>query len=176
MPQAPAPQAGATQKEKKGLGGRGLVALIFAVGFVTLAGYLAWRQGVFASGYVTIGDDINVRVSVAATEATRERGLSGRESLKADEGMLFVFGGTDTYAFWMKDMRFPIDILWIRNGQLVDITTDAAIPVAGQELPLYFPRVPVDHVLEVSAGFARAHGLRTGMPVAIHVDKADEVR
>ncbi len=146
-----------------------------AVAVATSVG-LAWYQARFPSGYVQIGDGLRVAVTVAATPATREKGLSGREGLGPDEGMLFIFEKLDTYAFWMKDMRFPIDILWIRDGAIADITTDVPQPVPGQELPLYFPKIPVDRVLEVRAGYARAHGLRIGMPVTAHVDKGNGVR
>lgn len=145
------------------------VALAAAIG-------LSWFQAKFPSGYVRIGDDLRVDVTVAATQATREKGLSGREGLGPEEGMYFVFDRPDTYAFWMKDMRFPIDILWIRDGAIADITTDVPVPVPGQELPVYFPKIPVDRVLEVRAGYAKEHGLRIGMAVTVHVDKGNGVR
>lgn len=137
---------------------------------------LAVMQKRFDQGSLQIGNDVRVRVTVADTQATREKGLSGHAPLAPDEGMLFVFAQDDRYAFWMKDMRFAIDILWINDGVIADITTDVAPAAPGEELPLYFPRVPVDRVLEVPAGFARAHGLRTGMAVTAHVDKRGETR
>lgn len=137
---------------------------------------LAVMQSRFTPGYVEIGDGIRVAVTVAATVATREKGLSGSDGLAPGEGMLFVFDEPGEYRFWMKDMKFPIDILWIKDGMIADITTDAAVPVPGEPLPTYFPRVPVDRVLEVNAGFARAHGLRIGMPVSMRVDKETKVR
>lgn len=137
---------------------------------------LAVMQSRLAHGYVLIGDDVRVQVTVADTHATREKGLSGHAPLAEDEGMLFIFDQEDRYAFWMKDMRFAIDILWIKDGVIADITTDVAPSPPGGELPLYFPRVPVDRVLEMPAGFARAHGLRTGMKVTAHVDKRGATR
>lgn len=155
---------------------RPLVALVAVAALLVASAALAYVHARFSQGYVRLGDDLRVNVTVADNDATREKGLSGKEALAPDEGMLFVFDHPQAYGFWMKDMRFPIDILWIAQGQLVDITTDAAIPVPGQELPVYYPRVPVDHVLEVRAGFAKEHGLRTGMPVSIHVDKGKKAR
>lgn len=147
------------------------------LGLLLLAAVLiSWGQRVTASGYVLIGDDLKVAVEVASTVKTRERGLSGRSGLGPDQGMLFVFLKSDTYSFWMKDMEFPIDILWINGQELVDITTDVQVPSPGEEMPTYFPRSPVDKVLEVPAGYARTHGLRTGMTVVTHIDSNRTVR
>ena len=143
---------------------------------LTASAALAVMQTRFASGYVEIGEGIRVAVTVASSVATREKGLSGKESLRSDEGMLFVFDQAGAYQFWMKDMRFPIDILWIKDDMIADITTDAAVPTPGEVLPTYFPKVSVDRALEVNAGFAKAHGLRIGTPVTIHVDKGKKVR
>src|SRR3989338_5701660 len=59
-----------------------------------------------------IGDQA-VRVTVADTPESRERGLSGRDGLASDEGMLFVFQNDGYHTFWMKDMLFSIDIIWL---------------------------------------------------------------
>ncbi len=134
--------------------------------------FVAWSQRALASGYVVIGDGLKVQVEVASTAQTREKGLSGRDGLEPGQGMLFIFLRPDKYTFWMKDMKFPIDILWIRDSELVDISTDVPVPVPGEELPHYFPMTPADKVLEVPAGFARANGLKTGMSVTTHIDPA----
>jgi uncharacterized membrane protein (UPF0127 family) len=155
---------------------RPLIAIVGLAALLIASAALAFVHAKFSQGYVKIGEDLRVNVSVADNDATREKGLSGKEGLAADEGMLFIFDHPQAYGFWMKEMKFPIDILWIADGTLVDITTDAAVPVPGQELPVYYPKVPVDRVLEVRAGFAREHGLRTGLPVAIHVDKDKQGR
>ena len=60
-----------------------------------------------------------IRISIADTETARQQGLSGRAGLAADEGMLFVFPEDGTYAFWMKDMLFSIDILWLSGDGAV---------------------------------------------------------
>lgn len=130
---------------------------------------LSVYQQRFAKGYVLIGDHLKVSVDVAATEVTREKGLSGRPGLASDQGMLFIFDHADTYAFWMKDMRFPLDLIWISGGRIADITADVPVQPAGAPLPTYTPRVPVDRVIEVSAGFAQANGLRVGEPVTEHL-------
>jgi len=140
------------------------------------AGFVAWNQRTFARAEVVIDGRIRVTADVASTPATREKGLSGRESLGPDEGVLFIFMRADRYAFWMKDMKFPIDILWIKDNEIVDITTDVPLPASGDELKRYFPMYAVDKVLEVPAGFAARNGLRTGLELAINIDKVKDGR
>lgn len=133
--------------------------------------YLFLTGGKVPGGTVTIGEDIRVRVDVVATPATRAQGLSGREGLAEDEGMLFLFDLPGKYQFWMKDMLFPIDIIWIREGRIVDLSVDVPPPGPDGSLPLVSPFEPADTVLEVQAGFSAAHGLRVGQPVSWEVDR-----
>ena len=149
---------------------------IFAVVFVVSWAMLAIAQLVPDNTTVRIGDDIFVEVDLAVTPLEHEKGLSGREELANGEGMLFIFGRQDVYTFWMKGMLIPIDILWIRDGVLVDMSVDVPPPVEGGQLAMYFPREPVDAVLEVPAGFAQRHGLRLGLPVIYNVDSAGQLR
>lgn len=148
-------------------------ALFLAVLVVMVAVWavLSFRQSQFGSGHVILGQDMQVEVDVASTSALRERGLSGRASLKEGEGMLFVFDKEDWYIFWMKDMNFPIDIIWISGGEIADITVDVPVPVSGEKLETYFPSVAVDAALEVPAGYSARHGLRVGMPVEHVIDR-----
>ena len=141
-----------------------------------VAGFVAWHQRTFAHAEVVIDGRIKVAADIASTPTTREKGLSGRESLGPDEGLLFIFMRADRYAFWMKDMKFPIDILWIKGDEIVDITTDAAPPASGAPLERYFPMFAVDKVLEVPAGFAARNGLRTGLKLEINIDKVTDGR
>jgi uncharacterized membrane protein (UPF0127 family) len=142
--------------------------LVVAVVIVGVFAVVAFRHRSFDDGTVRVGD-VAVKVAVAATAETRERGLSGKEALDPKEGMLFVFDRPDLYGFWMKDMRFPIDILWIRDGEVADITPAAPVPEQGGPLPVFSPRIPVDSVLEVRAGFAADHGIGIGSPVTFEL-------
>jgi uncharacterized membrane protein (UPF0127 family) len=101
-----------------------------------------------------------LRVSIADTEAKREQGLSGRAGLASDEGMFFVFSTDDKYGFWMKDMRFPIDIVWLASdGSVVYIVRNAA----PESYPTSFvPNTPARYVVELPAGWANANHLAIG--------------
>lgn len=103
---------------------------------------------------------INVKATVAGTSETRARGLGGREELAENEGMLFVFDSDASWGFWMKDMRFAIDILWISSdGKILDMRES----VSPATYPSVFtPRAPARYVLELPAGFGKSHDVKIG--------------
>lgn len=109
--------------------------------------------------YVTIGGE-NIKVELAETTAERAQGLSGRKNLAKDTGLLFIFEKPGHYPFWMKNMNFPIDIIWIsRDKKIVFIEKNAT--------PKSYPKnfggeVESSYVLEVVAGFADKHSLAIG--------------
>ena len=114
---------------------------------------------------VTVGDTSFV-VELAVTPAERNRGLSGHPPLADNEGMLFVFENEAKWTFWMKEMLFPLDMLWIDAGcTVVDITENALKPEPGQalqDLPRYFPKTLAQYVLEVNSGTAERTGISAG--------------
>ena len=117
---------------------------------------------------VRVGD-ATVRVEVAADEASRRRGLSGRRTLGRDDGMLFVLPD-DSPSFWMKGMRFPLDIVWIDGNRVVDVSADVPAPAGpGAGLPTYSPDRPADRALEVNAGWAARHGVEPGDTVRVRL-------
>lgn len=108
-----------------------------------------------------------LRVEIADTMATRAQGLSGKERLAENEGMFFIFPIPAIYPFWMKDMKFPIDIIWIRGEKIVGISENAAVPDSSGGLPIYSPPAIIDKVLEVDAGVAKKLGLTEGQVVRL---------
>jgi uncharacterized membrane protein (UPF0127 family) len=79
--------------------------------------------------------------------------------------MLFVFPKASIYSFWMPDMNFPIDILWINNGRVVD-TDENMTNIFDPANPRYYsPSSPAQFVLEINAGFIRRNNIRIGDPV-----------
>jgi len=91
----------------------------------------------------------------------KQKGLSNRESLGEYSGMLFEFNKKDRYVFWMKDMRFPIDIIWIDGDRVVALDEHAQIPSEGSTdaLQRYYAPRDVDKVLEIPAGSAKKWGI-----------------
>lgn len=115
---------------------------------------------------ITVGNT-KVTVEIAKTGEERQKGLSGRTTLDANSGMLFVFAQKKAFpSFWMKDMLFPLDIIWIADGKITKIDKNVPIPspAANQlsTLALYNPDKPIDYVLEVNAGFSDKNKLQVG--------------
>ena len=107
-------------------------------------------------------------VSLAQTDKEKQIGLSGKKSLADNKGMLFPFDKADYYPFWMKDMEFPIDIIYIHNKKIVTIISNAPAPKSKTDtLPVYSPTEPADNVLEVSAGTAAKYHFAVGDTVSI---------
>lgn len=105
-----------------------------------------------------------LNVQVAKSYRHLKKGLGGKNSLGVYDGMLFVFSGTDKHAIVMRDMNFPIDIIWLKNGVVVDIAPSVSIqPEASEsELIRYYPRTEANAVLEVIAGWTKQYGLKIG--------------
>lgn len=107
-------------------------------------------------GSVTIGQVI-VPVSIADTDQSREQGLSGTTSLDSNAGKLFVFNSPSVYGFWMKDMNYPLDIIWIdKDFKIIAISKDLK-PESYPEV--FYPPSEVLYVLEVNGGFSTANNI-----------------
>lgn len=105
----------------------------------------------------------SIKVFVADSEASREQGLSDIASLPDGDGALFIFDSPGKYGFWMKDMNFPIDIVWIDSDMNIAGVTKNVLP---KSYPFVFmPPKPVSYVLEVNAGSVAKFGLTTGTKV-----------
>jgi uncharacterized membrane protein (UPF0127 family) len=112
---------------------------------------------------------VSIQVEVADTPQSVMRGLSGRKSLPETSGMLFNFPNSQLRTFWMKDMMFPLDFVWINNGLVVQITENAPFPKNALELPFTITSgQPVDRVLEVNAGFVSRNSIRVGDSVMLN--------
>ena len=100
-----------------------------------------------AHARVTIGVYV-IDAEIADTPERKQRGLSGRASLADGRGMLFPYDEPGQYGFWMPDMHFDIDILWIRAGRIVHIEANAS---KDDSQRIYRPSEAADRVLELPA-------------------------
>ena len=105
-----------------------------------------------------------IRVAYASTEAEQEQGLSGTAPLTSEQGMLFMFSEPSVQSFWMKDMNYPIDIIWIDAGKKVIGVSAGADPSSYPQV--YSSVLPAQYVLEVASGFAEANGIVPGTGVS----------
>ena len=144
------------------------IITIIAVFIVVCAGYLVLfskkvSDVTIERPFVTVHDK-NIYVTLARTPDEQRRGLSGMSALPEDEGMLFLFGEKQRIGFWMKEMNFPIDIVWISGHTVVGIekNIDPQIGAEEEELRIYYPPKPTDTVLEINAGKADEWGITIG--------------
>ena len=117
------------------------------------------------SGMIRSPQGVDILVRIADTEKTRELGLSHFKSLPRDQGMLFVFPQIGMYGFWMKDMQFPLDIIWINDSFTI---IDRVINTDPSSYPKTFtPKASARYVLEIPSGMADHYGLIIGSSVII---------
>ncbi len=131
-----------------------------------LAGGTATVETESPSGPVVTLGGVPFRVELAITSEQRTQGLSGHPPLASGGGMLFVFEQAQRYSFWMREMLFPLDMIWIdAECTVVHITRDAPPQAPDQslaDLPKYGPPVPILYVLEINAGEAESAAIKEG--------------
>ena len=120
----------------------------------------------------TVTVEINghkIQAEIVKTSSEKQKGLSNREKMERDRGMIFVNEKEGMYSFWMKEVNFPLDIIWIKGNEIVGITERAAIE-PGPEYKNYLPPEPVDKILEVHGGWVFRHGVEIGQKVKFSKD------
>jgi uncharacterized membrane protein (UPF0127 family) len=136
-----------------------LIVLLFCLGGCTRGGH--WVE---LAGH-------RYQVEIADDDAERARGLMFRDAMDADHGMLFIHDAEQPLAYWMKNTRIPLDILYFdRDLRLVAQRRDVPPCSAGDACPSYPSKAPALYVLELSAGRAAAIGLRDGAVLTLSPD------
>lgn len=108
---------------------------------------------------ISINNNIII-AEVVDTADLMARGLSGRSGLNENEGMWFVFAKDGNYGFWMKDMNFPIDIIWFDKDFKIVYLQKNILP---ETYPtVFYPNADSRYVLEVNAGFSEKHKIKIG--------------
>jgi uncharacterized membrane protein (UPF0127 family) len=102
----------------------------------------------------------NFSLYVAKTDKDRQVGLSKYKNISDGKGMLFVFEKADYYPFWMKGMKFPIDIIYIKDNKVVTVLKD--LKAENSDSVIFYPSSPSDKVLEIKAGLAAKNGIDVG--------------
>ena len=128
------------------------------------------NDGVLKRVRVVIGEQV-IYVEVADNPEARARGLSFRNSIGPNDGMLFVFDSPGSHGFWMKDMIFPIDIIWISSDKVVGFeeNVDPQIGAQAEDLKIYYPPELVNRALEIRAGGVGRLGVHAGDQVLVRL-------
>lgn len=150
--------------------------LALKAGFVTFAvlllalivvfGFMIFGVSRDESSYVVIAGD-KYTVDLAVTGAEKARGLGGKTSLEANTGMLFVYSEPSSECYWMKDMQFSIDIIWLdSDGTVLDVEKSVSPDTYPKD---FCPSTAADYVLEVSAGTAEKTRISPGNQIYIKI-------
>ena len=125
-----------------------------------VAGGFLLANGPRPSVKVFFPNGSSVTVELAVTDAERQLGLMHRPRINSDQGMLFVFEEEDLHSFWMKNMRFSIDILWLDKDRRIVHITPRLPPCLRDPCPSYPTPLPVKFVLELKCGEAEARSIK----------------
>lgn len=141
------------------------VVIIISLAFVR---FLKWNASNPNIGMVRVNGH-EITVELAETAYQKSIGLSGRDSLDEDKGMLFIFPNNSRNAFWMKDMDFNLDIIWIKDNSVVAMEKNVPYKNSDgkQNLRLYTPQENANYVLELNAGSSDKLGIEVGTNVEI---------
>ncbi len=148
----------------------GIVLVIFA--FFVIYQFNKTADKASSNGPLTVASKVAINnhtfhVATAKSQEEQQTGLSGRSSLPQDQGMLFLFEKSDYHNFWMKNMQFPIDILYIKDNKIISII-DSAEPAPDNSNPqIYQPEAPANRVLEINAGLSKKYNIKKGDSVEI---------
>jgi uncharacterized membrane protein (UPF0127 family) len=138
------------------------------VGFFLLAaigGTVLWWQLQHDESLLRL-DGHSYHMTTMRTEAELQKGLSGTKSLPAGEAMLFVFPRDDQWGMWMKDMNYPIDMVWLNSSKQVVYTVKNAQP-SSYPKTIYKPTVPARYVIELPSGTIDMTGIKNGDPAGL---------
>lgn len=154
---------------------RGWIIVLSSILFIAVVILLLYIIGAYGqpnhtavtstSSKHSIIKNFSLVVEIADTEEKRVQGLSGRESLPETEGMLFVWEEAGIHGIWMKDMKFPIDIIWIdENLRVIALESD----VSPDTYPETFrPNEPAQYILETNAGWIEKNGVILGDVISL---------
>ncbi|MFA6136075.1 MAG: DUF192 domain-containing protein [Candidatus Paceibacterota bacterium] len=129
------------------------VALLFLIWFIVSnyyqKGEIEWNDENTAIISIN-GKEIEAQVS--ASSYKKAQGLSGVVFMEEDKGMLFIFGTSQAVGFSMREMKFPLDFVWINNNKVVRVDKNVDYPKNGEDPITILPQQLIDMVLEINAG------------------------
>ncbi len=142
-----------------------LVLIVFAIRNLIKKPEIDLKNQENTAYYLSIGSNI-FEVEIANTPQKRAIGLSEKETINQNEGMLFVFDKSHLPLFWMKDMKFPLDFVWIKDNEVVQISENIPVLTNGT-ISTITPTTEIDSVLEINAGMTKKYNIIIGDKTSI---------
>ena len=142
-----------------------LASVLFLLFSFITEGALA-QEFRYAHATVITPKGVSIPVEVSDTPEKRSLGLGKRDKLEKGWGMLFVFEKRIPHSFWMKNMRFPIDIIWLDNQRIVELAENVPPPKEGESPMVLEPSFASNFVVEIESGRDRALGLNVGQKLS----------
>lgn len=140
-----------------------VISIIFI--FLLLFVFLINNEKIKDKIPVCFSSEICISAEIAKTDEEKSLGLMHRESLEKTKGMLFPYESEEIRAFWMKNMNFPIDIIWLDKDKKIVYIHENVQQCAAEPCQLYAPDKNAMYVLEVNANFSRDNNLSIGKEV-----------
>ena len=137
-------------------------SLSVAAGALALAGLAGATPAVVP---LTLPSGKVLQAEVMVSDEDRAMGLMFRPSLPLDRGMIFIFETADFHAIWMKNCKFPIDIVWLDEEKKVVHVAESVPPCKADPCPVYNPMRRASYVIEINAGQARREKAVLGAPI-----------
>lgn len=137
-----------------------IIPILFILGAMVVWNIRPPQEDVLLVPTVVFENGVEIKIEIADDQAERVQGLSDRDALPENTGLLFLHEVSKQQSYWMKDMNFPIDILWIQDGVIVGYVKEAQ--PENPPTTIYTSPVPVDTVLEVSSGFIEKNSVNEG--------------
>ena len=138
------------------------LVLLFPILHNEFGSVLAQPKEQNQTALVSLGG-VSLLSTLSTTPESQSKGLAVKDSLEENEGMLFIFKSPQKYSFWMKDMKFPIDILWIdASGKIVHIEKNLQPCIFLLPCPSYSPHDDSLYVLEVISNFTNKYDINIG--------------
>ena len=141
-----------------------IITSTIAVVFIFAVGLFLIKKDNNSYKKIKLGDVV-LKTEIALSADEKQKGLSGRDYLAKNKGMLFIFPQSGSYPFWMKDMKFPIDIIWLDDDfKIIGIEKN----INPNSFPENFsPPSPAKFVLEVNGGWSDENKIKEGMTARV---------
>ncbi len=145
-----------------------IIAIILIITFIGVF-FVIMPNMPHSSTSLRIGDGV-FRARVAYTQDDREKGLSGVTNMSADQALLMVYPDSGKWGIWMKDMKIPIDIIWLDQDKKVVFIVKNAYPDE-ENLRTYVTKMPAKYVIELPAGTVDSRAIKFDSVATFHIDE-----